>query len=55
MMQSHFLAGLIAAGLVATSVAAPPNEKPTTRADQREVAVTIYNENLALVKDSRKV
>jgi hypothetical protein len=31
------------------------DERITTRADQQEVAVTIYNENLALVKDSRKV
>jgi hypothetical protein len=55
MKQSHFLAGLIAAGFLSSAAAAPQNEKLTTRADQREVAVTIYNENLALVKDSRKV
>ncbi len=30
-------------------------EKLTTLADQQEVAVTIYNENLALIKDSRRV
>jgi len=55
MKQNHFLSGLIAAGLMSGVAAAPQNEKLTTRADQREVAVTIYNENLALVKDSRKV
>ena len=30
-------------------------EKPSTLADQHSVAVTIYNENLALVKDQRRV
>ncbi len=30
-------------------------EKSTTHADQRSVSVTIYNENLALVKDTRRV
>jgi hypothetical protein len=35
--------------------AAPRDEKATTVADQKEVAVTIYNDNLALIKDSRRV
>ncbi|MDH4175420.1 MAG: DUF4139 domain-containing protein, partial [Betaproteobacteria bacterium] len=30
-------------------------EKPSTLADQQSVAVTIYNENLALIKDVRKI
>ena len=30
-------------------------EKPSTLTDQQSVAVTIYNENLALVKDQRRV
>src|SRR5688572_6277320 len=30
-------------------------EKPSTLADQQSVAITIYNENLALVKDQRRV
>src|SRR5688572_29301344 len=30
-------------------------EKPSTLADQQSVAVTIYNENLALIKDLRRV
>jgi len=55
MNQKKILAGAVAAGLMATACAAPMGEKLTTRADQREVAVTIYNDNLALVKDSRKV
>ena len=35
--------------------AAPADEKLTTLGDQNEVAVTIYNNDLALVKDQRKV
>src|SRR5687767_6518833 len=31
------------------------NERPSTLADQQSVAVTIYNENLALVKDQRRI
>lgn len=41
-------------GLIA-SVQAQEQEQKTGLSDQREVAVTIYNENLALVKDVRKV
>ena len=37
-----------------SAVAASP-EKTSTLADQKEVAVTIYNENLALVKDKRTI
>ena len=60
MSHPKLWAALIASGLAASACAAPFAEKPTgekltTRADQREVAVTIYNDNLALVKDSRKV
>ncbi len=39
--------------LSAGSVLAASHEKTSTLADQKEVAVTIYNENLALVKDRR--
>ncbi|MEO7105690.1 MAG: DUF4139 domain-containing protein [Rhodoferax sp.] len=40
----------------ATSLAhAQADEQRSTLADQQSVAVTIYNENLALVKDQRKV
>ncbi|QTN28234.1 DUF4139 domain-containing protein [Rhodoferax sp. AJA081-3] len=40
----------------ATSLAhAQTEEQRSTLADQQEVAVTIYNENLALVKDQRKI
>ncbi len=34
---------------------AASHEKTSTLADQKEVAVTIYNENLALVKDKRRI
>ena len=34
---------------------APQEEKVTTASDQKEIAVTIYNDNLALVKDTRRV
>src|SRR5918912_872023 len=30
-------------------------ERASTLADQQSVAVTIYNENLALIKDTRKI
>jgi hypothetical protein len=55
MKQKKILAGVLAAGCVTAACATPPGERLTTRADQREVAVTIYNDDLALVKDSRKV
>jgi hypothetical protein len=45
---------------VAAALAAFPSwgavqEKPSTLSDQQSVAVTIYNENLALIKDLRRV
>ncbi|MBT9612180.1 MAG: DUF4139 domain-containing protein [Burkholderiales bacterium] len=47
---------LLAAGLLlALSESLAAAERSTTLKDQQEVAVTIYNENLALVKDTRKV
>jgi hypothetical protein len=48
---------LLAAGLVWAGPApgAEPQERRTTLEDQRQVAVTIYNEDLALVKDVRRV
>ncbi len=55
MKQNHLLVGIVAASVMTGSMAAPKNERLTTLSDQREVAVTIYNENLALVKDSRRV
>lgn len=49
---------LIAAALTALPLlaqSAPRDEIVSTAADQQGVAVTIYNDNLALVKDARKV
>ncbi|WP_284619581.1 DUF4139 domain-containing protein [Aquabacterium humicola] len=48
----------VAAALLALPLAqaqATPPERRSTLADQQSVAVTIYNENLALVKDTRSV
>jgi hypothetical protein len=39
----------------ATTVHANVTEKPSTLGDQQSVAVTIYNESLALVKDQRRI
>lgn len=47
------IAGLL--GVSPTSWAAPRDEIVSTAADQMSVAVTIYNDNLALVKDARRV
>lgn len=56
-MLKPFLATLATSLLVlpAFSLAAPRDEKISTLADQKEVAVTIYNDNLALIKDMRRV
>jgi len=40
---------------LAGSAYAQTEEQRSTLADQKEVAVTIYNENLALIKDQRKL
>jgi hypothetical protein len=53
-MKKSPLATLIAINLLAMLPAAA-DENRSTLDDQKSVAVTIYNENLALVKDQRKV
>jgi len=45
----------VAAALASLSAHGTVVEKPSTLADQQAVAVTIYNENLALIKDLRRV
>jgi hypothetical protein len=54
-MLNRYIAGITL--LVLLTAAGQPlaaqGEKTSTLADQKEVAVTIYNENLALVKDKR--
>lgn len=54
MRPLHAFAGLLAL-LAHTPLYAADTELVSGLADQRELAVTIYNENLALVKDARKV
>lgn len=57
-MLKSLYANLLIAGLVLVSLpglAAPQDEIVTTLADQKAVAVTIYNNNLALIKESRRV
>ncbi len=55
-MIRNSLHAAVAAALCTFSTAyAAVEEKPSTLADQQLVAVTIYNENLALVKDTRKL
>lgn len=46
---------LLLAPLAFTLAAQAPKEASTTLKDQQALAVTIYNENLALVKDTREV
>jgi len=57
-MQSPIRTSLFALTLVASATGmahAQTEEQRSTLADQQVVAVTIYNENLALVKDQRKL
>lgn len=46
---------IILATLLSTPANAQSTEKKTTLADQTKVAITIYNNDLALLKDQRKV
>ena len=57
-MNKHTLLTPILVGLFAASFsswAAPRDEVVSTASDQQSVAVTIYNDDLALVKDTRRV
>ena len=57
-MQTTMLRPLIASFFLLNAVAqaiAQTDEQRSTLADQQDVAVTIYNENLALIKDQRKL
>ncbi|MEZ0245683.1 MAG: DUF4139 domain-containing protein [Methylophilaceae bacterium] len=53
-MKKRHLPALIAASLI-IATPAMAEETRSTLDDQKSVAVTIYNENLALVKDQRKI
>jgi hypothetical protein len=60
-MMKALTVNMLAASLImlsSHSIAAPESqkdEKVTTAAEQKEVGVTIYNDNLALVKEARKI
>jgi len=56
-MKKSLLSAMLAGWMVAgqASGAAPLDEIVSTAADQHSVAVTIYNDDLALVKDARRV
>jgi hypothetical protein len=56
-MRFRHISGLVllAISLFAGHTMAAPLEKVSTLADQKGVSVTIYNENLALVKDKRSL
>jgi len=55
-MKKVSLQAAVAAALCALApVHAAVQEKPSTLAEQQSVAVTIYNQDLALVKDTRRV
>jgi len=55
-MQPRKIHAAVAAALaICSSAQAAVKELPSTLADQKSVAVTIYNENLALVKDTRAI
>ncbi len=55
-MQLKKIHAAVAAALaICSTTQAAVKELPSTLADQKSVAVTIYNENLALVKDTRAI
>lgn len=54
MRSTRFIAAL-GLMLLPLPLTAAEAELTSTQADQRELAVTIYNENLALVKDTRRI
>jgi len=55
MKRALLHAALAAAFSTLSPAQAAVTEKPSTLADQQSVAVTIYNENLALIKDVRRI
>src|SRR6478672_12456168 len=54
-MQLKKLCAAVSAALAVAGAQAAQKETASTLADQQSVAVTIYNENLALIKDTRRV
>ena len=53
-MHPSLIASIFLLSAMAQAIA-QTEEQRSTLADQKEVAVTIYNENLALIKDQRKL
>src|SRR3954468_7801941 len=54
-MQPRKLCAAVAAALAITGAQGAQEETSSTLSDQQSVAVTIYNENLALIKDTRRI
>ena len=55
MKRTLLQTALAAAFCTLTAAHAAVAEKPSTLADQQSIAITIYNENLALIKDVRRI
>lgn len=55
MFKRHLLACCTLTALATSSFAVEADEVRSTLQDQKDVAVTIYNDNLALIKDQRKI
>jgi hypothetical protein len=54
-MRRTLLASAALVAVLGTAAAADPGERVSTLADQRAVGLTIYNANLALVRDRRRI
>ena len=54
MKRCLFRIAVATTAVLASLCATAQEEKRSTLEDQQSVAVTIYNENLALVKDTRR-
>lgn len=55
MQRKKLFAAVAAALTIGSHSHAAVQERPSSLTDQQSVAVTIYNENLALIKDTRRV
>jgi hypothetical protein len=55
MLKRNILIGIFSTAVSLTAYGAEPTEIRSTQQDQQQVAVTIYNNDLALVKDQRKI
>lgn len=55
MRGQHYARWILISTLFSSSVLGEETEIRSTASDQKELAITIYNNNLALVKDQRKI